>query len=262
MNILFTSDLHFSIQTYRLEMAELRRMLERFNPDVLAISGDVSDMEDGRNMFIELSSLGLPVVFCLGNHEFAYGSVQGTLDKWRNDMESARSNNMNNVHCLDLEGHFDMDGVRFYGNVLWYDGSLCNRLDTAKYMANVWKNWLDSSIVGFNPMEEHMKCVEQIKAAQEGWRGNCLVLLTHTVPHRRLNAFDVLTPMSIANCYSGVDDLFGRHGVSPDIALCGHTHKRCHYEHLSVDGRRIDCINSGNDYFFNTGKIDCDVMTI
>ena len=262
MKILFTSELHVSIQTFRLEMLELRGMLERVNPDVLAISGDVSDMPDDRNICADLALLDVPVVFCLGNHEFAYHSVTGTIEKWKNDMESVRMNGIGNVCCLDVDGHFDMDGIRFYGNVLWYDGSLSNRLDTAKYMRHVWKNWLDSTIIDFNPMEEHLKCIRQLKESQNGWHGNGLVLLTHCVPHRRLNAFDVLTPMSIANCYSGVDDLFGKHGILPDFALCGHTHKRCHYEHHVNEVKMIDCINSGNDYFFNTGHIDYDVIEV
>lgn len=255
--ILFTSDLHLHCETIDAVLDSIRKKLKQCNPDVLAISGDVSDIPS-HNTYGFFSEFDLPVVFCLGNHEFAYSSVEKTLAKYAHDYDVAVSHGVKNVHCLDTEGHFDTLGIRFYGNVLWYDGSLYNGYDGINHMSHIYDGWLDSTIVNFKPMNEHLKCVNQIKHAQRYARGKKLVLVTHCVPHRKLNVFDVETPMSIPNCYSGVDNLFDAKNIHPDIALCGHTHRRVLYEHHMKDGKSIMCYNSGNDYFFHTGKIVFD----
>lgn len=259
--ILFTSDLHLHGDTLDDILCILRRKLSESNPDFLVVSGDVSDLPS-HNTFGFFSEFDLPVVFCLGNHEFAYSSVQSTLAKYSHDYDVCVSHGVRNVHCLDTEGHFDALGVRFYGNVLWYDGSLYNGMYRKKYMDRIYDGWLDSTIIGFDAMAEHLKCVGQLKHEQRYAHGKKLVLVTHCVPHRRLNAFDMETPLSIANCYSGVDNLFDSCHIHPDVALCGHTHRRVLYGHTMKDGREIRCYNSGNDYFFNTGKVVFDEIEI
>ena len=259
--LLFTSDLHLHRETVDGVLCAVRDRLKACNPDALVVAGDVSDMPS-QNTFGFLGEFDLPVVFCLGNHEFAYSSVQETLAKTRHDFELAQSCGVRNVHCLDIEGHFDALGIRFYGNVLWYDGSLYNGGDAAPLLERIDPRWLDCAIEGFKPLEEHRRCVEQIKRAQHYARGRRLVLVTHCVPHRRLNQFDADTPMSVFNCYSGVADLFGGKNIHPDLALCGHTHRRAMYGHRMKDGREIRCINSGNDYFFKTGEVIFDEIEI
>ena len=259
--ILFTSDLHLHRDTLDGVLCAVRNKIVESNPDVLVISGDVNDMPL-QNTFGFFGEFDLPVVFCLGNHEFAYNSVKDTLEKYRHDYDVAVSCRVRNVHCLDIEGHFDTLGIRFYGNVLWYDGSLYNGIDRMKHIRNINGGWLDSKIIGFDPLEEHRKCVEQIKNAQLGVSNQTLVLVTHCVPHRKLNLFDIETPYSVANCYSGVDNLFDMHDVHPDIALCGHTHKRALYEHRMKNGKEIRCYNSGNDYYFYTEEVQFDEIGV
>lgn len=259
MKILFTSDLHLHQLTKNEVMGTVAGKVKSEKPDVLVISGDVTDMP-GVNVFRTLGELDVPVVFCLGNHEFAYRSVGNTIESMMLDASNAAVEGISHVHCLDIEDSVDIGGVRFYGNVLWYDGSLSNRMDTSKYMAHVWENWLDASIQGFDPIREHNACVESIVNVERMTENMPKVLVTHTVPHRRLNKFDVLTPMSIANCYSGVADLFDTRQVYPDYALCGHTHQRVTYEHHCANGHVVKCINSGNDYFWNTGDVIFDVL--
>ena len=261
MKILFTSDLHLHRDTLDGVLCAIRSRLAASNPDVLAISGDVSDMPS-QNTFGYFGEFDLPVVFCLGNHEFAYSTVADTLAKYRHDKEVAVAHGVNNAHCLDTEGHFDTMGVRFYGNVLWYDGSLYNGADAHRHVCNIHPGWLDRTISDFDALAEHGRCVAQIKHEQRYARKKRLVLVTHCVPHRRLNRFDVETPYSIANCYSGVDNLFDKCNVHPDVALCGHTHNRVLYEHAMKNGRRIRCYNSGNDYFFNTQEVMFDEIEI
>ena len=259
--ILFTSDLHLHRDTIDDVLDRIRKRLRESNPDALVISGDVSDLPS-HNTYGFFSEFDLPVVFCLGNHEFAYSTVENTLAKYVHDYEMCASRGVKNVHCLDTEGHFDALGVRFYGNVLWYDGSLSNRMDTSRLMKTIHYGWLDATIGDFHALEEHRKCVEQIKHSQRYAREKKLVLVTHCVPHRKLNLFDTETPMSIPNCYSGVDNLFDSCNIHPDVALCGHTHRRVLYEHRMKDGREIRCYNSGNDYFFHTGEVVFDEIEL
>ena len=261
MKLLFTSDLHMYGDTVDNILCVIRKKLSDSNPDALVISGDVSDMPS-YNTYAFFSEFDLPVVFCLGNHEFARSSVKETLEKYAHDYEVCVSHGVKNVHCLDTEGHFDTHGVRFYGNVLWYDGSLYNGMYKTKYMNTIYERWLDSTIVGFNALDEHKKCVAQIKKAQRNVRKKKLVLVTHCVPHRKLNLFDIDMPMSIPNCYSGVDNLFDSYGIHPNLALCGHTHRRVEYNHVTQDGKKIHCVNSGNDYYFKTGEVVFDEIEV
>lgn len=263
MKILFTSDLHLNRMCFEEEMQALERGLADHNPDALVISGDVSDMP-GRNTFLFFGKIDLPVVFCLGNHEFAGMTVGQTHEKYRSWKSEAAGKCVTNAHCLDIDGHFDTQGVRFYGNVLWYDGTLYNGGPAKPLLDRIDTGWLDSTIVGFKPVEENARCVEQIKEAQRTAGRRRLVLVTHCVPLRKLNLFDEDTPLSIPNCYSGVHDLF-QQGVRPDVALCGHTHRRTqceyHYRKYGVE-KDIMCLNSGNDYFFHTGRLVFDEVEI
>lgn len=261
MKMLFTSDLHLHPDTVNGVLSALRKKIAKSNPDVLVISGDVSDAPK-RNTFDFFSEFDLPVVFCLGNHEYAYSSVEKTLAKYAHDYEQCVARGVKSVHCLDTEGHFDTHGVRFYGNVLWYDGSLYNGYNRKYYIDKVYRGWLDASITDFKPIEENAKCVERIKHSQDAAAGKKLVLVTHCVPHRKLNLFDIDEPFSIPNCYSGVANLFDSCHIYPDVALCGHTHRRVLYEHKAENGKSIFCYNSGNDYFFDTGEVVFDEIEI
>lgn len=260
--ILFTSDLHMNRFTIDDVLCAVRRKLADSNPDVLVISGDVSDLPT-QNTFGYFGEFDLPVVFCLGNHEFAFSSVKDTIEKYNHDYEVCVLHGVTNVHCLDTEkGHFDTHRVRFYGNVLWYDGSLCNLPNKDTYISKIYDGWLDSSIRKFNPLGEHMKCVEQIKYAQRTAHGRKLVLVTHCVPLRKLNLFDSDQPQSIFNTYSGVDNLFDSYHIHPDVALCGHTHRRVVCEHQMKSGKTVRCYNSGNDYFHKTGEVVFDELEV
>jgi len=258
MKILFTSDLHIINSTMRQQLGIVREKIKREKPDVFVVSGDVSDdIYTKANDLLDY--LDVPVVYCLGNHEFVRNemganTVENTLDFYKSKIGE------NNVHCLDAEGHFDIGDVRFVGNVLWYDGSLSNRPDADATIRVIDPHWLDSMIVGFKPIEEHRKCVEQIKA---NWNANKkMVLVTHCVPHRALNWFDRNEPMSVYNSYSGVANLFDAEGIYPSLALCGHTHKEMKYAHVAPDGKETRCSNIGNDYFWENKGIVFEAIEI
>ena len=258
MKILFTSDLHIVRQYLSAQLDILRNKIKSEKPDVLAVSGDISEepLIDSGEM---LGNLDVPVVFCLGNHEFVRNeigpqSVANTLNRYKHSNSEAT--------CLDISGFKDIGDVRFVGNVLWYDGSLANLNDAGCLVNNIHPNWLDSHIEKFSAIKENLKCVKQIQESMASAEGKKVVLVTHCVPHRRLNWFDLYRPMSIYNAYSGVDNLFDKHDIYPDVALCGHTHHRMHYTHSGTSNKEIRCVNVGYDYFFNTGEIVFEVVEI
>jgi len=260
MKILFTSDLHIINSTIRQQLGIVREKIKEEKPDVLVVSGDISD-ETYTKANDLLGCLDVPVVYCLGNHEFVHNemganTVENTLGYYKSKIGES------NAHCLDAEGHFDIGDVRFVGNVLWYDGTLSNRPDADATIRSISKNWLDSMIVGFEPVAEHGKCVAQILNNLEDVGDKKTVLVTHCVPHRALNWFDRNRPMSIYNSYSGVANLFDANGIYPDVALCGHTHRKMKYVHISPDGRETRCFNVGNDYFWENNDVLFEVIEV
>lgn len=261
MKILFTSDLHIIKRTMNEQLDIVRKKIKIERPDVFVVSGDVCD-ETLIHSNDVLENLGCEVVYCLGNHEFVCNefwmdnSVVGTLSHYKSCKRES------SAHCLDVDGHFDIGGVRFVGNVLWYDGSLTQREDAELLVKNISPTWLDSRIISFNALAEHKKCVAQIKRHLRSTANRKVVLVTHCVPHQKLNWFSENQPLSIYNAYSGVDNLFDKQSIYPDVALCGHTHKAIKYLHKCANGKETMCINVGNDYFWNNNGITFEVIEI
>lgn len=250
MKILSFADLHI-VEKYSYQMDCAKKCVKNYNPDVITISGDIFDNKD-LNPYKELSRLSkdIPVICCLGNHEFAYRSIPETLDFYREKYAPEKYN----VYYLDVVGHKCVENVNFVGNVLWYDGSLKNVYNQKDVISH---NWLDSSIKNFDWKLENQKCVEQINDEKnnplenDGWKIEKTVLITHCVPHIDLNLFS-FEGMSEYNMYSGMKNLFSQLNKKIDYAICGHTHRRtC----KTIDG--IDCINIGNDYAFRKNSFEC-----
>lgn len=265
MRILITSDLHLQAtaltEGFRLE--KQKRIIDQHigaslkNVDVVVISGDV--VEHGiihhGNMINPLESLyklfqEKEVIFCLGNHEFAYESHPEVIKYWSQWKHP-------HVHCLDIEGHVTIDKWNFVGNVLWYDFTLNKNPLVMK--GEIIDGWLDATIENFDPLIENQKCKSQIFNNLSKDHEN--ILVTHMVPHIDLNTFSKEQPNSPYNAYSGCDrfllDLqdFGSGEIS--FAICGHTHKR-----ECKDIWNIHCINIGNDYFFKTNNIERMILDL
>ena len=251
IKILATADLHIDYSNSD-QIRTLKKQVVREQPDVILIAGDVHDCRD-LNPYKDLGRLSkdIPIIFCLGNHEFAYRSVEDTLSYYSKTVKPA------NVHCLDVCGYVDVGDVRIVGNVLWYDGSLSNRADVDDYLKKVDDTWLDDTIRNFDPLKEHRKCVDQIKNALDGYKGKS-ILLTHTVPHHALNRFCTINPSSVYNIYSGVYDLFKSESIDVNMAICGHTHKPATYYY----NNKIECTNIGNDYLFRNRELVYDLLEI
>lgn len=244
MRILALADLH---STPRNEKA-LRQAAEESKKDdidVVVIAGDVSDWGIGY-AFESLHNLfDVPVVFCLGNHEFARRTVADVMKRCNQQQGLYFGKG---IYCLDVVRTVTIKGVTFGGNVLWYDGTLSNMDEESRRKAveHINPHWLDASIKDFDVLSENRLCVERIMHLKEA--DGPKVLVTHTVPHKELNWFETNMPDSPFNIYSGVADLISK--VQPDVAICGHTHKR-------VIARIGDCrcFNIGNDYSYRDGWV-------
>jgi Icc-related predicted phosphoesterase len=247
-------------ETFRIEKQK-RIFNDQFSSwlnscDVIVISGDL--VEHGiikyGNTINPLESLyklfnEKEVIFCLGNHEFAYESHPEVLKYWSQWKHP-------HVHCLDVEGSVEIGDFNFVGNVLWYDFTLNKNPLVLK--GDIIDGWLDATIEDFDPIAECEKCKEQIYSNLKKDKRN--ILVTHMVPHIDLNTFSRETPMSPYNAYSGCDrfllDIQDK-GYEIEYAICGHTHRRECKEIWNTP-----CINIGNDYFFRTNHIEKMVLEI
>ena len=241
MKILCLSDLH-RISGFNNIVKEqniwIELLLTRYDPDVVVITGDVFESNFNENPYESLHKLfrGIPTICTLGNHEFCHKTVDRVLTEYREQYDPKKWN----VHYLDIVEKYDVGNVRFFGNVLWYDGSTAsisgqNLLDFAD------SRWLDRTIVDFDPVTECKRCVKQIISNQP--QGQQIgVLCTHTVPALELNEHYRYGIRNLFDAFSGVDKLLKK--VRCDYSISGHTHK-------TVIGKMIDgvnCINTGNDY--------------
>jgi len=252
MKILNLSDLHRE-ENHRISIVQqqnwIDQMLKRFNPDLVLITGDIfessnyiRDIKSGQFNFNPYAILneafhGIPVICTLGNHEFFHLSVQEVLDYYTATYNPA----LWDVHYLDIVNEIDVNGSTFFGNVLWYDGSMATAPDQdVGSFAN--GRWMDKTIVKFDWKSENKKCVQKILDVKTDKQK---ILCTHCVPHWLLNGHisedDYTNKKDLYNAYSGMNNLLEL--VNPDYAFSGHTHLR---RVMEING--CNCVNCGNDY--------------
>lgn len=263
MKALILSDLHLTpmVLFERFKTFKFKRIINDWynlyknEIDIVIISGDVvesSVMKYNKSPLDALYTIfEKDIVFCLGNHEFAFNKHADVL-KWWGQWKHP------NVHCLDIEGHYQKDNYRFVGNVLWYDFSLNNCLQLMH--GEILDGWLDATIEDFDPLLENTKCVNQIF-------NNCVhdsainhILVTHMVPHIELNTFSYENPYSPYNAYSGMKRFIldvQDQGINLTHAICGHTHRR---ECKTI--WNVNCINIGNDYFGKSNNVAHMILDI
>ena len=213
MKILALSDLHLHFVLNPKIMQYYKNVVwKKFHSldfDCIVITGDIFESSAmnkwGFNPYQTLRWLfdftDVPIICCLGNHEFAYNKVQNVLTFYRELFVK-----QSNVYYLDVCDKFDIQGCNFVGNVLFYD----NTLGCSPYKVNdfIVKNWLDSTIIDFVPSIECIKRKEQIKNNIDDSKIN--ILLTHCVPHWKLNWFETNQPNSTYNQYSGCKDFLNQ----------------------------------------------------
>lgn len=245
MKILALSDLHihfvFNPKAYDYYKNVVCKKFEKENVDAIIITGDIFESvainKWGFDPYATLRDLfsfaNAPIIFCLGNHEFAYNRPNSVVKFFE-----ANYNKKYNVHCLDVLGKYQIKEYNFIGNVLFYDNSLKNAFSIDDFIV---RNWLDSKIIDFVPSVECAKRKEQIKNNIQKDKKN--ILLTHCVPHEKLNWFSINEPNSIYNQYSGCR-YFLEELENISWSFSGHTHRRMFCE---ING--VNCVNVGNDYF-------------
>lgn len=247
MDILVLSDLHLhfwnnnrALNYYKESIH--KQILDKQIFDCIVISGDIweydmifTDFNPYKLLRDIFECEDIPIICCLGNHEFAYASCDKVLD-WFNSFKDRY-----NVHILDIENKFLYKDINFVGNVFWYDNTLGN--NPFNQPDKIVPNWLDSTIQNFIPSKENKKCKEQILSNLNHSTGITNILVTHTVPHMNLNWFSINQPESLYNQYSGCKDFLSEL-TDVSWSICGHTHKR-----ISDTIYGINCVNPGNDYF-------------
>lgn len=264
MKLLILSDLHIPPEsvTSLFHLEKYKRILKNqitSDYDMVFISGDVFEHRVPYyvNVFETLQILfnEKPVIFCLGNHEFAYEDYNSVLKTYEAQYKIFKEKFPNNISiCLDISNYFDFENNRIVGNVFWYDWSLNNCRTLMK--GEILDGWLDISIKNFDPLEEHEKCKQKIFKNVDITKN--MILLTHTVPHESMNSFSKEQPDSPYNSYSGTKDFLKElTGMNFKFSFCGHTHRKENHE---IYG--IKCINIGNDYFFHTNKIEWMIFDV
>lgn len=281
MKILALADLHINLLhneedsfDFFLQKKQIQEIINTHNPDCIAIAGDIVEkfvyLFNKKNCYVNLYKfindffsdkdqiVTIPIIFCLGNHEFAFNSVKDCINAFSYAQE--QNKDKYNIHCLDIIGNFEFKDINFVGNVLWYDGTCSNRADAKLHVEKINEGWLDASISNFDAFLENKKCINQIKNGIKKDKKN--VLITHTVPLYDLNAHNIINPNSIWNVYSGHGNLFLDYNIKDiDVSICGHTHLPAKII-LDDNNKKIECINIGNDYFMYTKKVIFNIIEI
>jgi len=240
LKILCFADLHrieSDVLAIKEQDAWIKQLLANTNPDVIVIAGDTFESDDCKNPYQYLHELfdGICVILTLGNHEFYGHTVPEVLKEYEDLYDPSRWN----VHCLDIVHAYDIGKVHFFGNVLWYDGSMGTVPN--QYIADFAnRRWEDFKILGFNWENECNKCFQNIKANQPTEK-QIGFLVTHCIPNKELNAHLKFEHHNEYNVFSGVSWLLDE--IRTDYAICGHTHRSVN---TIING--IHCINIGNGH--------------
>lgn len=234
MKILCLADLHNSTNKSFVNR-EMKKWSDEYNPDIIVIAGDVHESNIQFNPYKSLAKnfRDIPVVFCLGNHEFYYRTYEETINKYKEDYRPEKWN----VHCLDIIDKFDFKDFRFVGNALMYDGTM---KDIPTQTMESWNQygWMDGTIKNWTSNWKRVNQINQDKIFNNISYDLKNILVTHTVPHKDLNIHPLNNPY---NAWSGVSELSSLKYF--DYAICGHTHKR-----ILKTINNCHCINVGNNY--------------
>ncbi len=239
MKILCMSDLHIQCKHDKKSYTEfVSNLFEENEIDIVVVTGDVFETNYNSDPYGMLHSIfqGKKVIFTLGNHEFFYRTVQETLDHYKRKYKPDDYD----VHCLDIVHSVDVENLHFFGNVLWYDGSMSTVYDQ-KMQTFADGRWADRLIKDLDFFGENKRCVKLIKE-NIGEERMINILCTHMCPAKSLN-LHMFNEANEFNAYSGMSDLLKT--VNADYAICGHTHRRTIGNYI----HGTSCINVGNCYY-------------
>lgn len=221
MNIQVVSDVHLEFGGFELPDNDC---------DVLIAAGDIGVGTEGLDW---LQTLGTPVIYVAGNHEYWGCDIKGLNEILRKQCEGS------NVHFLEKESVV-LDGVRFVGCTLWtnFNG---NReallMDKIENMMNDFRNiYVDSNLVSSKDLIE-------INESSKKWLINELgmphegptVAVTHHAPIVNSWASDHNDFMRFAYC-NDLEETLKENSI--DLWAHGHIHRSSDY---TKHGVRVVC---------------------
>lgn len=203
------------------------------NADVVVLAGDIARP---REAVAWARTLGKPVLYVPGNHEFYGGSIGGTVEELKGLCAGT------SIRVLDNE-EVVIDGVRFLGSTLWTDfGVAADRREAAKQEARRLMRDFSRIQLGegtFTPDDS-----AALFARHAGWLAGRLVeahagptvVITHHAPsplsiHPRF-AGSLLNACFVSDAEHLLD------GERASLWIHGHTHDSFDYE---LNGTRVVC---------------------
>ena len=227
LNIL--SDLHLSLETLAPPQTEA---------EVVILAGDIARPKEAIRW---ASSLGKPVLYVAGNHEFYGGSIPGTIAELKALCTGT------SIRVLD-DDEAVIDGVRFLGTTLWTDFRLFG--DGAKRTAAMLESlrtMRDYSRIRLDDDSGTLLTPESsaaLFAAHCGWLERKLaepypgptVVITHHAPSKKSIHRRYADSLLNACFVTDVERLAGADRVQ--LWVHGHTHDSFDY---LINGTRVVC---------------------
>lgn len=236
MNIQIISDVHLEFGSFELPNK---------NCDVLIAAGDIGVGTEGYEW---LQTLGLPVVYVAGNHEY-WGYEMADLNSLLVDGCKG-----SNVHYLEKDSII-INGVRFIGCTLWTDFNGSNDEILMEELENIMNDFryifVDSNLI--SPKElidintDSKKWLE--KELSKSHNGPTVVV-THHAPSVKSWASDHDDFIKYAYC-NDLESLFEKNEI--DLWVHGHIH---HSSDYTKNGVRVVCNPRGYKGYQIVDKFD------
>ena len=126
-NIVWATDIHLNFvdrEPVSQNMGRFIRETSKLNPDVLIITGDISEADHISDHLEFLAcNLQCKICFVLGNHDYYNGSFQAV----RNRVKICCANHSNLCYLSDAKFPYKLDdNVYLIGHDGWYDGLYAN----------------------------------------------------------------------------------------------------------------------------------------
>jgi len=219
MNILAMADLHLE---FDLDFGHAFLEAQPLdNIDVIVIAGDLGNADSGPVSAAQLATLGIPVLYVPGNHDYYYGSFPSVDAAYQKLDEKLRD-----FHYLQNK-KVVIDGVSFLGTCLWFR----NRPQNNKYI----RGMMDIELIKNFSREVYNQNSTAVAFLKENVTEGSVVV-THHAPsfasvhpryaHSALNRFFVCP----------LEDFIKE--KKPQLWVHGHMHDRCDH---TIGATRIFC---------------------
>jgi Icc-related predicted phosphoesterase len=242
------SDLHIDLNDPSVPVTENRvlrgllRGVERQQPDVLVIAGDVSNHYRTTLEALEhiQSIVGLPCLFAPGNHDLWREQPDADLGlPAQAGATTARPPAWQSYEALQVfpgnlsRGPLELPGGWLaIGDTGWYDytfGDHRYSLEDFDRMELDGRLWMDKVLAIWDrpTRDMHRWFLERLERRLSGNRGRRILLVTHAVSHPRFTVRPADRQWAYLNAFLGspqYGELAVRSGA--ELAVCGHVHFR------------------------------------